>query len=73
MENVLKTVSHYTNFQKHYLNILCKDSISSLNMEEYFPVTSCSRLNEDEKKYVVKNPVRSYVMKECKDEAELET
>ncbi len=36
-------------------------------------MTIYSRLNEEEKRYVVNNPVRSYVIKECKDDAERET
>ncbi|GAB6112413.1 DUF6973 domain-containing protein [Desulfomicrobium salsuginis] len=36
-------------------------------------MTSYSRLNEEEKKYVLMNPVRSFVIKECQDDAERET
>ena len=36
-------------------------------------MTSYSRLNEEERKYVLMNPVRSYVIKECQDDAERET
>jgi hypothetical protein len=38
-----------------------------------FPVTSYLRLTEEEKKYIISNPVQSYVIKECKDDAEQET
>lgn len=36
-------------------------------------MTMYSRLNEEERNYVLMNPVRSYVIKECKDDAEHET
>lgn len=36
-------------------------------------MTSYSRLNEEERKYVLMNPVRSFVIKECQDDAERET
>lgn len=36
-------------------------------------MTSYFRLNEEERKYVLMNPVRSYVIKECQDDAERET
>ena len=36
-------------------------------------MTSYYRLNEEEKKYVLMNPVRSFVIKECQDDAERET
>ncbi len=36
-------------------------------------MTNYSRLNEEERKYVLMNPVRSYVIKECQDDAERET